>query len=406
MRGLADLRCECCGREFYGDLSSGQALYSPQLLEKTTGFVHDPYNVSWFTKWLRESYANRLSTPLELSVKEHRPLRQPAVLLNCLDTLYGHCLLKLLNAQYYLDHRQDLDLIVMIPRFLEWMVPDGVAQAWIVDLPLRRGTEWNDWLAAELNRRIGELPVCWLSVAFSHPHPNDYNIERFTRVQPFPVDEWEIRMRRATITFIWREDRLWLTPKTSSNGRSARLVHRLERRRASTPLDQQSQRVLALAMALRQKWKTLDFAIVGLGKPGGMPDWITDLRRTDINEATEHIWCERYASSHIVIGVHGSNMLLPSAHAGAVIELVPPDRWSNILQATLFRQNDPRATAFRYRYFPLNTSVDDLTPAVSALLTANRFMTLSMPKTACDHSAITNSNELLHLLRSFKDAWV
>jgi hypothetical protein len=367
------------------------------LLEKETGYVHDPYNETWFARWLRKSYANRTSVPLEFTVQEHRPLRQQAVLLNCLDTLYGHCLLKLLNVQYYFDQRRELDVIVMIPRCLQWLVPDGVAQVWIVDLPLRRGTEWNDWLAAELNRRIVKLQVCWLSVAFSHPHPNDYTIERFTRVQPFPIDEWEIRLQRPTITFIWREDRLWCTPDASGNERLVHIMlrrfkHRLYR---YTPLEQQNQQVLTLATALRQKVATLDFAVAGMGKPGGLSDWVTDLRSVDIDEATERMWCERYASSHIVVGVHGSNMLLPSAHAGAVIELVPPDRWGNIPQATLFRLSDLRAIAYRYRYYPLNTAVDDMVLAIAQLLRLHRFMTLSMPMMVCDHSVISSLKKLL-----------
>ena len=34
MRNLADLKCPLCGREYYGDLQAGQALYTPLLLEK------------------------------------------------------------------------------------------------------------------------------------------------------------------------------------------------------------------------------------------------------------------------------------------------------------------------------------------------------------------------------------
>ncbi len=164
MRNLADLRCPHCLREFYGDLSSGQALYTPMLLEKATGAVHDPHGVEWFAEWLRGSYARRTDTPVPFDVRECLPVTRPVVLLNCLDTLYGHSLLKLLNAQSYLDQRRDVDLIVIVPSFLAWMVPDGVTQVWTVGLPLRRGTEWNEWLAREIRRRVEAFE----SVSLSH----------------------------------------------------------------------------------------------------------------------------------------------------------------------------------------------------------------------------------------------
>jgi len=120
MRNLADLKCPQCGRKFYGDLPVGHGLYYPMLLEPDTGIVHDKHGVNWFANWLRDSYANRVNSPVKFTVEDFRPLKRP-VLLNCLDRLYGHCILKLLNAQYYLDHHSNIDLIVLVPRFLRWM---------------------------------------------------------------------------------------------------------------------------------------------------------------------------------------------------------------------------------------------------------------------------------------------
>ncbi|GAG46696.1 unnamed protein product, partial [marine sediment metagenome] len=208
MRNLSGLKCPQCKVEFYGDLPVGHGLHYPMLLEVKTGIVHDKYAVDWFANWLQDSYANRVKTPVEFITENFKPLKKP-ILLNCIDTLYGHSLLKLLNAQYYLDHCSDFDLILLVPRFLCWMVPDGVAAIWTVDLPLKRGIEWNDWIASEIKRHIEQFESCWLSVAFSHPYPEDFAIERFTRVQPFPIDEWIVRLEKPTVTFIWREDRNW-----------------------------------------------------------------------------------------------------------------------------------------------------------------------------------------------------
>jgi hypothetical protein len=282
------------------------------------------------------------------------------VLLNCLDTLYGHSLLKLLNAQYHLERRADVDLVVIVPSLLAWMVPDGVAQVWSVGLPLRRGTEWNEWLAREIRRRVETFDRVSLSHALSHPRPDEFDIERFTRVKPFPLDEWEARLERPSVTFIWRDDRPWRAPTTNSSPPTRR--EQLKRLIASHSQSKvgQDELVSELAEALRRDLPALDFAVAGLAEDGAcgeLPEWIGDLRRAALDEDAERVWCQRYAASHIVVGVHGSNMLLPSAHAAGVVELIGAGRWGNFTQDVLFRDaGDCRETLFRYRF------VDELTP--------------------------------------------
>lgn len=371
MRNLADLRCTRCAREFYGDLASGQALYTPMLLQKATGAVHDAHGVDWFAGWLRDSYARRADAPISFRVQEHLPVTRHVVLLNCLDTLYGHSLLKLLNAQYYLDRQTDVDLIVIVPSFLAWMVPDGVAQVWEVGLPLRRGTEWNEWLAREIRRRVEAFESVSLSHALSHPRPEDFDIERFTRVKPFPLNHWDTRLNRPTVTFIWRDDRPWSARSEVAPGSRRERLSRLLRRSVNLA-DRQHRLVSALAETLRRDLPALDFAIAGLSdnrRRAAFPAWITDLRRSVVDAAAERQWCERYAASHVVVGVHGSNMLLPSAHAGGVVELIGTERWGNFTQDILFREvEDCREVLFRYRFLPDSTPPLPLARLVSLLL--------------------------------------
>ncbi len=367
MRTLADLRCPECGLGFYGDLPAGHGLYYPMLLEQATGIVHDRYGIGWSADWLHDSYTHRVDTPLELVVEQFRPLVQP-VLLNCIDTLYGHCLLKLLNTQYYLDRRPDLDVILLIPRCLRWMVPDGVAAIWTVDLPLRQGIQWNDWLADEIKRRIEPLSQCWLSIALSHPHPEDYDIERFSRVLPFAVSEWDRYLKQPTITFIWREDRVW--PGDTGYSRAQRILLRLTYRLGlrQRPIKMQRRQVIALAQTLRSTYPDVDFAVVGQGHMGRFPSWVADLRSVEIDTSLERAWCERYSRSHVVIGVHGSNMLLPSAHAGATVELVPQERWGNLVQDILLKPLDPREALTRYRFLPIDASAAIVSTVIIGLL--------------------------------------
>jgi hypothetical protein len=314
-------------------------------------------------------------------VEERRPLRRP-LLLNCLDLLYGHALLKLLNAQHHLEHDAGFDLVVLVPRYLRWLVPDGVAAVWTVDVPLRRGGLWSDWLAGEVARRLEPAGEAWLSLAVPHPHPSAFRIERFTGVAPFALDAWHAPGRRPTVTYVWRDDRGW---SSDGAGRGA-LLSRVLRRPGGAEGESQAQRVTALAGSLRGRFPALDFGVVGLGEAGGLPDWMADLRTPAPDAATERAWCARYADSHVVVGVHGSNMLLPSAHAGAVVELVPPDRWGNLTQDLLFPALEPHEAALRFRALPLGAETRDLHDVVASLLVDLPLARLNFEPAATDHA--------------------
>jgi hypothetical protein len=217
MRNLAELRCENCEGEFYGDLPSGQGLFTPVLLDKNSGEVFGGENAKWFADWLADAFRNKTSEKIGFETRKFSEAKDKIVVLNCLDVLYGHSLLKLLNAQFYLDKKSDFSLIVIIPPFLEWLLPDGICEAWIINLPLKRGTEWNDYLAEEINRRLEKFSEVHLSVAFSHPHSEDFDIERFSRVAPFSFENFGKDKPRPVVTFIWREDRLWETAEISAS---------------------------------------------------------------------------------------------------------------------------------------------------------------------------------------------
>src|SRR5690606_24232569 len=86
---------------------------------------------------------------------------------------------------------------------------------------------------------------------------------------------------------------------------------------------------------------------------------IDDQRVESFTPAKEKRLCQIYSESRVVIGVHGSNMLLPSAHAGSTIDLLLPERNGNFAQDILFQpaHQDPRLVTWRQRFLPLQTSL-------------------------------------------------
>lgn len=392
MHSLVQANCDSCHGEFYCDLPVGHALYEPLILSKSTGEVFDPYNVPWLANPFEESFRNQSEDIVPFEVEVFKELSR-CVLVNCLDFLYGHSLLKLLNVQYYLDHCPDLGCIVMIPKQFRWLVPDGLAEIWTVDLPLSQGTGWYKSLEQESKKHITSKAECFLSVAFSHPHPDDFDIERFTRVRPFDMELWQERLDSPEVSFIWREDRLWLEdeakPKMTIPWRNilrkipgasyAKTITwqllglngpkmKSDSHIRTINVRSQQEHVRQLAEMLRDQLPGLVFNVVGFGGKGGFPDWINDYRKTALNEDGERTWCKIYARSHIVVGVHGSNMLLPSAHAGSVVDIMPDNRLGNILQDVLFRCKDARGASFLQRFLPIETKSDGVSRVIESII--------------------------------------
>lgn len=364
MHVCAESHCSRCGAQLLDELRIGHALLYPHCLDIAAGRVFDsvqtlPWRQALGQGW-GHSLLNSLRNPsfrslaIEKEVFCHAPR---VVILNCIDHLYGHCLLKLLNAQRHLEQNPNLGLIVIVPRFLRWLVPDGVAEIWTTDIALRDGQQYFPGFSQFVMAEIERFDEVFVSEAYSHPA--HFDITRFSKVPRFTAETG----RAPLVTFVWREDRLW------TNSLLWRAVKRLAS--VDTPaLMAQNRNIQRLFASVATKVPTAQFSVAGLGTRTRFPDWIEDRRTDRFTAKIERELCNLYALSAIVIGVHGSNMLLPSAHAGATIDLMPRGRWDNFAQDILFQESDPRISAFRYRFVPVGTDIEEI-----ARLTASLYWT-------------------------------
>lgn len=398
MRNLAVLECPKCSREYYGDMPAGHGLLYPALLEADTGAVHSGPTGSWFAELLREGYADRVEESIPFRVEGHRELSTP-VLVNALDVNYAHSILKLLHAQYYITEYPNHDVVAMIPPFLEWFVPDGVDQVWVIDQSLSEGSSWNEWLARRVHEELKSYDEVALSVMFPHTNHADFDIKRFSGVKPFPLDEWEARLKHGpTVTFVWRDvpsygsvSRLWCSlPDSSGLRRRARGYINLVGEKLGTHelgFREQRRNILTAAIELRETFDHVDIGIAGVGDPGGFPEWITDLRIPRPNDEEERILCRRYAESHVVVGTHGSHMALPSAHAGAVVNIMPGWKRGNMGGDLLLRERDQRETMLLYRHVPASAPAKEVAREVTHLLVDWPPRRIRMQRRYCSHDA-------------------
>lgn len=337
-------RCPGCGAEIVGDLPVGEALDFPYQVERKRGLL---FGSDAARKWLGEPFLHSLLHPeedsgigLEVEVRESRP---KVVILNCIDFLYGHSLLKLLNAAQHLRQVPDLGLVLVLPRFLRWMVPAGVAEVWLVDIPLSRARRFHPRLDRLIHAECARFEEVYVSPARSHPR--GFDVTTFTG-----VPKHDFTASRFRVTFIWREDRPWSgsPPWTDLLRRGG--VQRLL-------LEWQNRKIRRLFTRLRRTLPDALFTVAGLGRATAFPEWIEDCRAARFDEETERRSCQVYSESRLVIGVHGSNMLLPSGHAGLTIDLMPDDRWGNFGQDILYQEQDVRLSPFRYRFLPISSDI-------------------------------------------------
>lgn len=347
-------KCTHCGADIIEDLKVGHAVNFPYQVDLSKELLFGSKTTEdWLGKPFLQSLRNPQHEEIEIFKEVFKQCKR-IVILNCIDYLYGHCLLKLLNAQKYLDFHSDYGLVVIVQKFLRWLVPEGVTEVWTVNIPLKRGhcyyPKLNQFIREESNR-FEEIYV-----SKAHSHPSLFDITNFTRVSKHSFNKESFR-----ITFIWREDRTWC------NLLLRRALRKL--RMDDLALLLQNWRVQRLFERLRLRIPSARYTVAGLGKKTEFPGWIEDLRVDRFDEKTERELCKVYSESRLVIGVHGSNMLLPSGHAGMTIDLMlngKEERWYNFAQDILYQETDPRVAAFRYRYVSFETSIAELARIASS----------------------------------------
>lgn len=345
--------CNDCGAEIIEDLRVGHAVNYPYQIDLNKAQIFGEKTAS---KWLGLPLFNSLISPNNRDIrisKEVFKASERVIIINCIDFLYGHCLLKLLNAQKYLEKFPEYGLIVIVPKLIRWMVPQGIAEVWTVDISLKDAYDYypsfHQFVCIEAER-FSEVYV-----SRAHSHPSQFDISKFTGVAKHNFEQEELQ-----ITFIWREDRIWSSLLTQ------RILSKLKMSQIALML--QNWRVERLFKRIRSAIPSARFFVAGLGTKTQFPKWIEDYRVDSFNEKAEREVCEIYSASRLVIGIHGSNMLCPSGHAGMTIDLMPRDRWGNIAQDILYQEADPRLASFRYRYLPLGIKIADLAYIASSML--------------------------------------
>lgn len=346
-----EAQCRETNTTVIADLPVGHAVLNPCVVNLRSGEIFCPPDVR---KRLGMPLLRSLQQPnnesVEMTVEKFRDIKE-VIILNCIDYLYGHSLLKLFNAERHLLQNKEYGVIVIIQDFLRWLVPEGVAEVWTVKLPLSKASGFYTKLDERIHYECKRFDKIYASRAYSHPRITD--IAAFTRIPKHDYDAQQYR-----ITFIWRNDRPWAG--------NVYVIEAAKRMNLLDPLLQiQNRKIQRLFSSLREKLPDAKLTVTGFGTKTSFPSWIDDHRVDSFSEEVERRLCTVYSESRIVIGVHGSNMLLPSAHAGMTVDLMPKERWGNFAQDIVFQEPNTRLSSFRYRFFPVSTSIGVLAHSIA-----------------------------------------
>lgn len=363
---MASCTCKACSHPFYATFPVSHAITQVTAINQEDFSLTDISGIPR-EKWLHPhlstifSHTNEREIPIRKIINRHC---DQVVILNTLDFLYGHVLLKLLNADHYLNN-PDLGLVLIVPKMYEWLIPEGCAEVWIVDIKLKEGLTWMPALDEFIQDQLPRFKEAYLSKAFSHPDMSGVEISRYSKIKPFDMAKFaEIPPQ---VTFVVREDRVWFSGPWEDK------LFRVAKKLRVEPLKKwflyrQVRRFRRVIRKICQAVPGLEAYVVGLGTTGSFGQDATDLRTDRMSKEKETGWCMTYAASHLVIGIHGSNMLLPTAHAGGCIEILPEDRYGNMVQDIFVRYND-RRQVYLYRFTREFASPGEVASHAVAILT-------------------------------------
>jgi transcription elongation factor Elf1 len=305
MRNLADLKCKECQSEFLADLPTVFGIVYQTIINKNKLEIKETQGRDW-AKELLESYKNQIDEALKIS-HEVREEKKDIILINCLDACYGHSLWKILNSNRYIEKfGKDYGICLMIPFQLHHLIPEGVSEVLEFYLPFKKYGKWFNAINQKIHELVASKTSCYLAVNHYSHIPQSYNISKFPILNQkvFPQKDYK------TIVFLYREDqRIW-----------------------GVNLWQQKRNIEKLFRYLKNYYPNLRFLLIGVGKRKKFNKEIVDLREEKFDIELEKKWIEEYKIADCLIGVHGSNMNLPSVLAKNMINLVPEYKYSNALE--------------------------------------------------------------------------
>lgn len=331
---LAHCTCEECDTTYFHTLPIAHARDFPISFSQDGKITEYPKATgAWLALPLIRSMTGSESFEPKLEVEKYSPEKPQAILINCLDDCFGHVFTKMCNISVCRKKYPDQYIIALLPAKMKWLLPAQLDEAWLVDGPLNKMSQkisGLDSFLVDQKERFKQLMLHEISI---YADPVEVDFQDYIKVPSF--DYSRRRNKPQQITFILREDRFWLGGKMEEtlfkSGVKSNTLDKLK------PMfcRRQNKRILATIKKVKTSFPDAVFTVAGLGKTGEFPAEVADLRKESLTLEDEQEWLSHYSKSHVVCGIHGSNMILPGIQAASMIELVPSFKVQHIGETNL-----------------------------------------------------------------------
>ena len=374
---LAEYRCEHCAAEFFFDLPYSFGVMTPCYLDLRMSKATPKCLGDWYAALTTKAWTEK--TRAEVSLKVQRSAYgQNVCIVNCLYPWWADAVRSLLRVNRLKDV-QGMDIVVVINPTLQWLVPDFVHGAWVIEQDIGDNSKWKEGGDSMVKAVIQEQNLTvFVPIIFQPAYLTPAELQEACKIRPFPRDEWTARLKKkAVVTFVSRTDRTWSRSRRRKHPSLARRVLNrmlrpfsgiLQKFHSSSSNAEQLKNIITLARKLKRGFRDIEFAVCGIGRQGSLPAWVKDLRVEKFAPDTNRIWAEQASRSHVFAGVHGSQTALLASLAGSCVELTPSDRLKNILQCSPVTSRQPRESLYCYRFLPVDTSAQYLTDLIGGII--------------------------------------
>jgi len=339
MHVLADVVCKNCGFDYYHTLPIGHDLLFPMQISKDgKESFYPPRAKYWLAEPLIQSLSQKSVKHFQIDKQVNRQFDQ-VVIVNCLDYCFGHIFSKVWNTYTLIENRPDWGVIAIIPERCKWLLPNDIAEIWSISIDLKDCAHTIGGLDDFIKNQIGRFEKISLSHTYTHlDHTKYIDLEKVLKMPRFDLGKFITS--EPQVTFVLREDRFWLNSllmdflfKASRKFKVQQLVYPILVWRQKQMVQQTAKKILKNLPNARIK-------CTGLGNSGKISGLIEDHRTDKIMPETETQWNTIFSNSHLVIGVHGSHMLIPSALAAGFINIVPRYKIEHMVEDTVLPYNN------------------------------------------------------------------
>jgi len=349
---FAETYCETCEKRFWYSLPIRHFRVFPLVLNTEKKEVFYPKKrADWLNQDIIQSFYQKKYKQAKIKKIIFQEAKE-AYFLNCLDSVYGHTLWTLFNDILF---QKDKKVIVLIPQNFAYLFPLGnVCEVWLLENDLQDFKflmpNLDKWIKNELQR----FEKVDLVYADFYPFANEKKVIEIFKEKPFDLANFS--KKPFKIAFVLREERFWLNTNWEYFLFRLFVVFKLKFLK-SYFLWKQNFLFNRLAKLLKNEFESIEIYAIGLGKSQKLSEKINDFRSPKPSIEEEKKWNKTASQSHLVIGVHGSGLLAPTALSAGFIELLPPHRIANFGEANiLIDKKHPRFTNFLQRSLPLNSN--------------------------------------------------